>query len=160
MTAPLFCTECGARVSRLSKTPRRNLSVLYLLTAVALLAAALSLVWRMPWPAASSSTPITPSTAGSSSGPMTMPTIQLVILWPTATATSTPRPTMVPTSTPIPLDVIYPACGPELPGGAVCRPEREPTTPTPYPVCQDGFYPALCVVPGDGDAMSARSETK
>ena len=78
---------------------------------------------------------------------MTMPTIQLVILWPTATATSTPRPTMVPTSTPIPLDVIYPACGPELPGGAVCRPEREPTTPTPYPVCQDGFYPALCVVP-------------
>lgn len=149
MTAPLFCTECGARVPISGRQPSRNLSVLYLLTAIALLAAALSLVWRMPWPAVSSSTPITPSTAGSTSGPMTMPTIEVraVIEFPTATATRTPTPAPPPTSTPIPLEARFPVCDPMLPGGTVCRPERPPTTATPYPECADGFYPAVCTVP-------------
>lgn len=114
------------------------------------------MVWRLD---ASSSTSITPSSAPSTSGPMTLPTIQVVLQWPTATATSTPVPTATALPTPVPLSARYPACDRATAPGTACWKHRlDVRTPTPIPDCT-AVEGGLCVATGD-ESAHGRSETE
>ena len=152
VTAPVFCPECGARVSRLTRTPRRSvMPAFYAVTAVVALVVAIGVAARIgsaPSPAPAAVVPAV----------NIQPTIEVraVIEWPTATATATP----VPTSTqqvhwqPDP-------CGSPEPG-QLCRvPDRAPNTPTPYPSCYGAVEPGKwCRWIVADDAPDGRTETR
>lgn len=139
--------------------PQQSLGFVYLIGLVIVFVAGLmarSLFGGETWEAATVTLSRSNEVYAASSAPSPQPSdLRVVLEWPTATATTTPRPTIVPTTDAAKL---LDFCTQTPAPGTICKiPPPTPLPPTPYPSCTkaDSLIPGnLCLWPGSPVAQA------